>query len=353
MRLADFIEANRERVVERWQRNVVERLSLELDDSQLRNDLPHFVDDVVEALRDPDGRWPHVEGAEKHGRQRMRVGVNIGTLTEEMTLVGATIAELADEDGEDVSNKNLLRMMNIIGRGASASVGAYAKLRDRELAKQAADHFSFIAHEIRNPLHSARLAAQLVAAAPQAEREKHLKRLDRSLSQLTDLVNDSLIEAQLYGEPQLNIERVAAGELLQEACDDLAEQIAERNLRVETKVADFVLDADRKLLGSAVLNVLRNAVKFSRDGGRIAVEARQADGRALFDFKDQCGGIPADFMPRLFEPFVVARSAKGGSGLGLLIVKQAVEAHGGSVDVDNHPGEGCTFTLNLPCRQEP
>jgi signal transduction histidine kinase len=193
----------------------------------------------------------------------------------------------------------------------------------------------------------------LIAAAPEAEREKHLKRLDRSLAQLTDLVNDSLIEAQLYGEPQLNVERVAARELVRETCDDLADQIAERNLRVETKVADFLLDADPKLLGSAVLNVLRNAVKFSRDGGRIAVETRQADGRALFDFKDQCGGIPADFMPRLFEPFVVARSAKGGSGLGLLIVKQAVEAHGGSVDVDNHPGEGCTFTLNLPCRQEP
>jgi signal transduction histidine kinase len=352
MRLVEFIESNRERIVRRWQRNAEERMSLDLSKSQLRNDLPHFIDDVIEALRDPGGRWPHTEGAKKHGRQRMRVGVKIGSLTEEMTLVGETVAELAFEDSEDFASDDVLRMMAIIGRGAAASVSAYAALRDRELADQAAQHFSFIAHEIRNPLHNARLAAQVLAIAPESEREKHQERLDHALADLTELVDDSLIEARLYGDPRLDIERADARELVEAACGDLAAQQEDRDLSIATDVEDFSLDVDRTLILSALTNLLKNAVKFTREGGRIAVEARQVDGRAVFEVGDQCGGIPDDVLPLLFEPFVQADPQKGGSGLGLVIVKQAAEAHGGSVQIDNRPGDGCRFVLELPRRQQ-
>lgn len=351
MRLADFIDSNRERLIERWQRNAEDRMSLDLSKSQLRNDLPHFIDDVIQALRDPAGRWPHTEGAKSHGRQRMRVGVKIGSLTEEMTLVGETVAELAFEDDEDFPGDDLLRMMSIIGRGAAASVTAYAALRDRELADQAAQHFSFIAHEIRNPLHNARVAAQLLAAAPEAERAKHLELLDRSLSQLTALVDDSLIEARLYGEPRLNIQRIGARQLVQTVSGDLAPQAGERGVSVTTDVEDFSLDIDRTLILSALENLLKNAVKFTREGGSIVVAARQVGDRAVFEVGDQCGGIPDNVLPLLFEPFVQAEPQKGGSGLGLVIIKQAAEAHGGTVRVDNRPGTGCCFVLDLPCRQ--
>lgn len=187
--------------------------------------------------------------------------------------------------------------------------------------------------------------------APESERAKHLERLDRSLSQLTALVDDSLIEARLYGEPRLHIERVDARELVRTVRDDLAGQVEERGLSITTEVEAFSLDVDRALILSALTNLLKNAVKFTREGGRIALEARQVDGRAVFEVGDQCGGIPDDVLPRLFEPFVQAEPRKGGSGLGLVIVKQAAEAHGGTVRVDNRPGTGCSFVLDLPCRQ--
>jgi signal transduction histidine kinase len=184
--------------------------------------------------------------------------------------------------------------------------------------------------------------------APKRERPDYSKRLDRALTRLDDLVDDSLIEARLYGEPRLNVERLRALELVEHAHDDLAGQLAEKNLLLEHEVEDFTLDGDRTLLGSALTNLMRNAVKFTPDGGRITVAAHHTDGRAVFRVQDQCGGIPEAFLPRLFEPFAQARPAKGGSGLGLLIVKQAVEAHGGSVEVENQPGRGCCFTVDLP-----
>jgi signal transduction histidine kinase len=351
MRLAEFIQLNKERLLERWQQNAVERLSLDLEESQLRNDLPHFVDDMIEALRDPSGRWPHDEGAKKHGRHRLKVGVNIGSLTAEMMLVGETTAEVADELGCDISNRDLLHLMAIVGRGAAASVTTYAGLRDKELADQSAQHFSFIAHEIRNPLQNARLAAHALAIVAEIERTKHMERLDRALSQLGELVDDSLIEARLYSEPHLNLQRVDVRKLIEYVCDDLTAQTQERDLTVTTEVEDFALEADRTIVVSALTNLLKNAVKFTGDGGHVVVKAGSAGDRAVFEVGDQCGGIPEDFLPRLFEPFVQARSDKGGSGLGLVIVKQAAEAHRGSVRVDNRPGEGCRFVLDLPLRQ--
>lgn len=348
MHLADFIEANKDRVIEQWRLYAVEQLSLDLESSELLDHLPVFLEDLVQGLRSGTLEWPHVESARRHGRQRLKVGVDIGSLTQEMNLVGVTVAEIARQRGEDFPMDELLRLMLLIGRGAALSVSTYAELRDRQLADQAAQHFSFIAHEIRNPLHNARLAAQLLAHAPETERGTYLGRLDRALRQLAELVDDSLIGARLYGEPHLDVERLRSLELIEQAHDDLDEQIAEKNLVVEHEIEDFTLDGDRTLLRSALINVLRNAVKLTRDGGRILVAARHTNGDAVFEVQDECGGIPEDLMPRLFRPFAQARSARGGSGLGLVIVKQAVEAHGGAVEVDNHPGKGCRFRLILP-----
>lgn len=352
MRLGDFIEAHKEELIERWEHNAVLRLHLDLGKSQLRDNLPQFIDDVAQALRSDRDRCRDAESARQHGRQRMRIGVDIRRLTEEMTLVGESIAELARDKGYAISQEDLPVMISAIGQGAAASVGAYAELRDRQLADQAAQHFSFIAHEIRNPLHNASLAAQSLELAPKPQRADCLARLRRSLDQLGELIDDSLMEARLYGEPRLRLKRLAAHKLVEEIAADLADQATERRQTLAVSAEDFFLEADQHVLVSALANLVKNAVKFTREGGRIAVGARAENGRAVFTVADECGGIPESLVPRLFRRFVQATPAKGGSGLGLVIVKQAAVAHRGTVQVDNRPGQGCTFVLELPLRQD-
>lgn len=346
MHLSDFIEAHKSEVIERWKQGVVRRLSTPLEESQLVNDLPEFIDEVVHLLQTPTETWEHMDGAASHGQQRVRVGLDIGGLTEEMALVGECILALANEAGHTFSSAQICRLLRVMSKGTSTSVRAYAAKRDEQLSAQAAQHFSFIAHEIRNPLGTARLACQLLAdeGAP----EKHLRRLERALEQLSDLVDNSLVRARLEGEPELRLQTVSARDLLDDACGDLGAHIERRGQSLRIEADAFELDVDRKVMVSALSNLVRNAVKFSRNEGCIVVRARQEDERALFEIQDECGGMPEELPAKLFAPFVQAGNDRTGFGLGLMIVKQAVEAHRGSIRVANMPPTGCCFIVDIP-----
>ncbi|HLT39346.1 MAG TPA: sensor histidine kinase [Enhygromyxa sp.] len=351
MRLADYIETNKDRLIERWKQLAIERLSLDLSESELVDDLPEFLDDLAFADRDPEQGWPELDSARRHGRHRMRLGVDLGSLSVEVALVAEVLLMLAHEDGQEVACDQARRLSRIIGQATAASVHEYVALRDKQLASQAAQHFSFIAHEIRNPLHNAKLAAMMLTIGDQAARQRNLERLDRALAQLSDLVDNSLIQARLYGEPSVELARLDAVELARTACEDVIAHVEARGMTLTIEAQSFELEADRKLLISALTNLLKNAVKFSCDGGSVTLRARQIDQRAVFEVEDQCGGLPEELPARLFQPFVQVSEDKSGFGLGLAIVKQAVDAHHGAVRVANRPGQGCTFVIDLPLRQ--
>jgi signal transduction histidine kinase len=350
MNLADYIESNKDRLIERWKHYAVERLSLKLEESELLNDLPTFIDDMVQVFRSPPDDRPAIDSARQHGQHRMRSGIDTGGLTEEMVLMSETIIELAHEDGKQPSGNEVLLLMRMIARGAATSVAAYAAMRDDQLAKQAARHFSFVAHEIRNPLYNARLAADLLAQ-DSAESEVHLQALDAALNQLTDLVDNSLLQARFVGEHDLQLQRLEVRQLIDAACRDVALQARRRGIDVAVEATPFDLDGDRRLLVSALTNLLKNAVHFSCDSGHVVVRARPVDERVLFEVEDQCGGIAEEKLQRLFQPYVQLGDDSSGFGLGLAIVKQAAESHGGAVRVVNRAGEGCCFVLDLPHRQ--
>ncbi|MFO7565707.1 MAG: sensor histidine kinase [Enhygromyxa sp.] len=352
MHLAEYIETNKDRVIERWKSLVVERLALALEESELVNDLPGFLDDLAAAARDPSQSWPELDSAREHGRDRMRLGVDLGSLAVEIALVAEVLLMLTDQDGQAISPEQARRLTRVIGQATAASVHEYVALRDQQLAKQAAKHFSFIAHEIRNPLHNAKLASMVLASGHQdAIRQRSLERLERALAQLSDLVDNSLVQARLHDDAAVNIEPLDAAALAWAARDDVTAHAEVRGQTVTVEAEPFELEGDRKLLSSALDNLLKNAVKFSCEGGRITLRVRQAEGRAVFEVEDQCGGMPEGLPERLFQPFVQANDDKSGFGLGLAIVAQAIEAHHGTVRVENHPGQGCSFVIELPLRQ--
>ncbi len=128
----------------------------------------------------------------------------------------------------------------------------------------------------------------------------------------------------------------------------LADAIEESNAAASDKAIRIQVDIDPRLMHSALTNIISNAVKFTHRGGVVTVRSRcEADGVRL-DVQDGCGGLPDGASERMFAPFVQFGEDRTGYGLGLAIARQAVQAHGGSIRVHNHPGNGCTLSIELP-----
>jgi signal transduction histidine kinase len=113
-----------------------------------------------------------------------------------------------------------------------------------------------------------------------------------------------------------------------------------------------LIDADPQLLTSAVMNLLHNAFKNTRSGGRVVLRGRAEGQRLLIETEDECGGIP-ESKGDLFQVFGKRRGGdQSGLGLGLSIARKAVRAHSGEIRVRNMPGKGCVFTIEVPLAAE-
>jgi signal transduction histidine kinase len=146
-------------------------------------------------------------------------------------------------------------------------------------------------------------------------------------------------------------ERIPLTTMLDEIVFDCSTEAHVKGMDVVVTVPDdLTVEADPRLLHSAVANLIRNALKFSRPSSIINVRAKRREGepRVEIEVEDACGGLPEGKAEELFRPTVRGSQENTGFGLGLAIAQQAALAHGGSLGVRDMPGTGCIFTLTLP-----
>jgi signal transduction histidine kinase len=177
--------------------------------------------------------------------------------------------------------------------------------------------------------------------------------LDRSLGRVRGLIDQMLIAGRLDAgvEPErADLDLVA---LLREVEDTLGPEAEARQVTIVVDLPPALhVDADARLLHSAIANLLRNAVKYTQSGSTVRVTLHEADGVVILEVADGCGGITDANWATIFEPYArgdnVVTRQRDGLGLGLAIAKQATEAHGGTLAVRNVAGHGCVFELRLP-----
>lgn len=224
--------------------------------------------------------------------------------------------------------------------------------RVRELLEAQRRLLRDVSHELRSPL--ARLRVALELARKQAAGAPMLERIEREADQLEALVADVLSLARLEGG-QARFERrpVDLAELLGAVVEDAAFEAEAQDKEVAFAAADgATVNGDPVLLRSAVENVVRNAVRHTPAGTAVEVALTIADAQAVVTVRDRGPGVPEAELARLFEPFARVGEARdrasGGYGLGLAISRQAVQAHGGSIEAANAEGGGLRVTLRLP-----
>ncbi len=212
-----------------------------------------------------------------------------------------------------------------------------------------------IAHEVRNPLSSiglnVEMLEELVAKAGFAneseakESQQLLKSVTRELDRLTELTEEYLRLARLPA-PQAHREDVHA--LLDQVVAFSKEELERARVKVvrqEPKDALFAL-ADSGQLKQVLLNLIRNAREAMQAGGTLTLKAQAHDGEVEIAVSDEGPGVPPEVQARLFEPFFSTK--QGGTGLGLSLSRQIVQAHRGSLKLESAPGKGATFVMRLP-----
>jgi signal transduction histidine kinase len=125
-------------------------------------------------------------------------------------------------------------------------------------------------------------------------------------------------------------------------------------VHLETQLEPATAWVDRDRIGQVVANLLSNALKFTPQGGLVSVKLQHDDDWVLLRVADSGPGIPAEELPHVFDRFWRGRTAQApGTGIGLTVVRELIQAHGGSVHAASQPGRGTTITVRLPLQSTP
>lgn len=224
---------------------------------------------------------------------------------------------------------------------------AHHKKARRHADYDAATRMGFLVHELRNALACVFVAQAMVEKSPDAEAASVL--LERNLRHMRVLLDRADAEVRLHKEPPAHRRPMALAEAVRDVADTAAEQARLKGVELSIQVDPrLTVNADGPYLASALSNLVRNAIKFTPQGGTVWVRGTEKDHSAVLEVEDQCGGLPPGGTSGLFEPFTQKGTDRSGLGLGLAISRRAVELNGGTIGVRDLPGKGCVFTITLP-----
>lgn len=213
---------------------------------------------------------------------------------------------------------------------------------------------SGVSHELRSPIARMRLALALARTGDAPERHEMLDRIEQDTIQLDSMLERILTVARLEnGQYKPRFESLSLNEVLDEVLDDARFEAAATDATISyTDDAIVSVTGDPGLLRSAIENIVRNALFYSGQGGKIEVRLRVEDGNAVLTVHDNGKGVPEEALPLLFKPFFRVDDSRGtttgGMGLGLAIVRNAVAAHGGTVTARNVTPHGLELQLRIP-----
>jgi PAS domain S-box-containing protein len=310
------------------------------------------------------------------GSEAENSGKHVGEIARDPTIAGAVAEAIRSQ--RPVAGEGAASVLPLAVDGSERSfrlrttpmrdnenhlLGAVILLEDithlREIDRLKSEFIATASHELRTPLTSVQMGVHLLlerAAGELTDKQTEVleacrqdcDRLDRLMRDLLDL---SKIEA---GESPPLLAPVRAGELIHAAAEDLRPQVEVKGLEFRVDVPTDLpsVNVDRSQIERVISNLVVNAIRSTRQG-EIRITGERRDHNIAVSVADSGSGIPAEYLPHIFDKFVqVPDAPTGGAGLGLAISKSIVEAHGGQIGVHSEMGIGSTFTFTVPVANE-
>jgi signal transduction histidine kinase len=284
-----------------------------------------------------------------HGSEMVAAGFNLSQIVYEYAAIRHAVFKVAFEHNAPITGQEFYTLNRCLDTATAEAVTEYGRITADSRAAQKTERLGQFGHELKNLLQTALLAFDIVKGGAVPVNGSTGAVLGRVLVGLSDLVGSTLANVRVAANRQRR-ERVTIPSFLNEiaAAGRLHAEHRGQHFAVDPMDPELAVDVDPQLLASAVTNLLNNACKFTRPGGRIRLAAHRHDVRVRIEVEDECGGLPEPPV-NLFEPFGDRRGAnRTGLGLGLAIARRAVKAQGGDITIRNVPRRGCVFTIDVP-----
>ena len=274
-----------------------------------------------------DGRWLHVKG------RRTSDGFN--------AVIYSDVSEMKQREAELAENSKRLEL---------------ALEKEVELSSMKSNFVATASHEFRTPLTTIFSAADLLQhygdQMEDAEKLNYLEEIKQEVGEMTQLLDDILLVRKMeagmfsFSPEKANFETLLRN--IVRASQNLAGNVHAIKLNVDCDSSNVSID--NSLIRHIVNNLLSNAIKYSPNGNSIEVSLSRDSGELVIDVADSGIGIPENEIDRVFDTFFRAENSSGigGTGLGLSVVKTAVELHGGRISVESVVNEGTTFSVRIP-----
>ncbi|MBI5067381.1 MAG: HAMP domain-containing histidine kinase [Deltaproteobacteria bacterium] len=353
--LYEFIESNRERVIERARGAVASRPWPVASPEELSSGIPLFLTQLTETLRAELGPASGADerigpSAARHGRDLLARGFTFSQVVHDYGDVCQSITGLAAELQAPITTEEFHTLNRCLDTAIAESVTEFARLREAATADVEAERRGHLTHELGNKLHSAMLAFDVLKSGAVGTSGSTGKVLGSSLLGLRELLDTSIAQVRLASK-EARRDRVKLKAFLEELAVSVGLYAGYREVTLQVDPVDPAreFEADLPLLASAVTNLLQNACKYTRPRSRVTLRTRSENGAVFIEVEDQCGGLD---VPPGVDLFDGARAPHGegrsGLGLGLSICRKAVERNRGRVRFRNLPGRGCIFEIELP-----
>lgn len=352
--LYEFIEVNRDEIISRCRAKVAARADPPPSKAEIDHGVPLFLDQLVHALRLGRASSPEIgNSALLHGHDLLRQGFTVSQVVHDYGDVCQSITQLAVETNAPISADDFRMLNGCLDVAIAGAVTEYGRERNQIIrdgdAVQENERLGFFAHELRNLIHTAMIAFEVVKSGNVGVAGSTGAVLHRSLVGARDLIARSLAEVRLtqgVQNPAPWLVSAFIEELTPAAT--LAAHARGITLTVEPVEEGVAIEADREVLSAVVMNLLQNAFKFTRPRTTVTLRVGASADRVLLEIEDECGGLPAGDVNQLFRPFEQRSADRTGLGLGLAFSRWGVEANHGRIYGRSLPDVGCVFTIDFP-----
>ena len=376
MRLADFINSNVEPILQEWENfaRTLKPAAGDMTDKELRNHAALMLEIVAKDLRTTQsidqqiekshGDEPGEHDDAGHGVARMESDFTIEQLVSEYRALRSSVLRLWARSlpldcATDVGD--IIRFDEAIDQLLAASVFSFAagkREADKKENERRSQFLAMLGHELRNPLSPISSAATILKQSTRNDPviNKVSDVITRQVAHMASLVDDILdVSRVTRGMIEIKLDIIDLRQVIIDAVEQITPQINARSQKLDimSPPEPAIVKADKKRLVQIITNLLSNATKYTPKGGHLKLRLTLLQSEVVISVEDNGVGMAREFLPHAFEFFSQATRtsdrSEGGLGLGLALVKNLVELHGGQVACRSEGlGKGSQFIIRLP-----